>query len=372
MAWAERLPSGRWRGVYRDATGRRRSAGTFPHKAAATRTAAAEEERVRRSHTDVDGAKRTWADWCQEWWPTRGVEASTLHADQGRRRNHVEPRWGHIRLGAIRREDVRAWAVQLGQEKGLAPQTVQHCVRLLSSSLAAAVDKGLLEVNPVAGLKLPTAPPAVERFLTPEEYAAVWEQLPTVRDRLIADVLVSTGLRWGELAGLHRHRLLVDRGEVAVVEAYSERSGQVKPYPKGRRPREVPVPGWLLEQLQALPATGESCGLVHTQGRCRSGLLVVSSRGGVLRHSNWSDRVWVGAVKAAGVGHVRVHDLRHTYASWLLQGGVSLAEVGRLLGHVSPVTTQRYSFLARTPADVVLRVLGERVVPRLPHGDGGS
>ncbi|MFI2703458.1 tyrosine-type recombinase/integrase [Cellulosimicrobium composti] len=76
-------------------------------------------------------------------------------------------------------------------------------------------------------------------------------------------------------------------------------------------------------------------------------------------------KVWTRAVRAADVGHVRPHDLRHTYASWLLQDGVPLARVGKLLGHVSPVTTQRYAHLDETPADDILAAL-ERRRPRAP------
>lgn len=54
-------------------------------------------------------------------------------------------------------------------------------------------------------------------------------------------------------------------------------------------------------------------------------------------------------MEASNIGHVRIHDLRHTYASWLLQAGVPMAEVARLLGHASQVTTQRYAHLAEIP-----------------------
>jgi integrase len=373
MAWPEKLPSGKWRGVYRDAKGGRRSApgGPFPHKAAAVRAAAAAEAAARRRiDGDPDGARRTWGQWVEEWWPSRGVEASTLQADEGRRRNHLEPRWGDVKLGAIRRQDVRAWAADLGRQ-GLAPGTVLQCVALLSGSLSAAVDAEILTANVVAGLtkSLPQPPPGQERFLAREEYVAIRDQLPTRRDQLVADVLVSTGLRWGEMAGLHRWRVDHDRGRLMVVEAWAETAGTIKAYPKGRRAREVPVPGWLLDDLDELTpeATAKTCGLTHTGGRCRSQLLLTTESGTVLRNSNWAGAVWGPSVKAAGVGQVRIHDLRHTYASWLLQDGVPLAEVGQLLGHVSPVTTQRYAWLSREPSAAVLRAVGRGFAPRVPH-----
>jgi len=71
-------------------------------------------------------------------------------------------------------------------------------------------------------------------------------------------------------------------------------------------------------------------------------------------------------VKAAGVGQVRIHDLRHTYVAWLLEDGVPLAEVGQLLGHVA-ATRQRYVQLAKEPSEAVLRVVGWGFCPRLLH-----
>lgn len=371
MAWPEKLPSGKWRGVYRDATGARRTAegGPFAHKAAATRAAAAAEGDARtKIGADPQAAHRTWGEWVVEWWPSRSVEASTLQADEGRRRNHLEPRWGGVKLGAIRRQDVRAWAAGLGRQ-GLAPATVRQCVALLSGSLAAAVDQEILTANVAAGLRLPSPAPGQERFLTREEYVAIRDQLPTRRDQVIADMLVTTGLRWGEMAGLHRSRLDTVRGRILVVEAWAETAGEVKAYPKGRRAREVPAPGWLLEDLAlVLPSRGRAtCGLPHAGSRCRSELLLTTESGTVLRNSNWAGKVWGPSVKAAGVGQVRIHDLRHTYASWLLQDGVPLAEVGQLLGHVSAATTQRYAWLAKEPSEAVLRVVGRGFAPRLPH-----
>lgn len=366
MAWAEKLPSGKYRGVYRDATGKKRSVGqTFTHKPRAERAAAAIEGKSRRSmYGDPDAARRTWGEWCDEWWPTREVEASTLRVDVGRRRTHLDPRWADVPIGSIRRHDIKEWAAAM-RRRGVGASTAQRAVHLFSASLAGAVDAEIIDANPAARIKLPKGGQVMERYLTREEFAAVLDELPTTHDQLVASVLAYTGLRWGEMAGLHWDRVDLDRGVLRVVETFDEKNGNIKAYPKGRQARDVPVPGWLVDQLGELdrPKRGARCGLDHAQGRCRSALVLTTESGTVMRNSNWAD-TFRDAVDRAGVGHCRPHDLRHTYASWLIQSGVPLAEVGRLMGHVSTATTQKYAHLADTPTDAVMAALG---APILPH-----
>ncbi|WP_170259187.1 tyrosine-type recombinase/integrase [Nocardioides psychrotolerans] len=293
------------------------------------------------------------------------MEDSTRRTDAGRRANHLDPRWAKIPIGSIRRHDVKEWAAALAKS-GTGPGTVQHCVRLLSVSLAAAVDAEIITVNPASGIKLPPGAQEVERFLTREEYDAVVAQLPTTRDHLIVHTLAFTGMRWGEMAGWHRARFVPERGVARVVETFEEKSGLVKAYPKGRRVRDVPVPAWLVNMLgEALEDDPGSCGLEHRVGVCRSGLVLTTGSGTVLRDSNWSGRVWRPAVERAGIGHCRPHDLRHTYASWLLQDGVPLARVGKLLGHVSPMTTQKYAHLQPGDDESVLAALGAPGLPQV-------
>lgn len=364
MAWAEKLPSGRWRGSYRDAFGKTRSAGTYRHKAEAVRRANARELEVRRTLVrDADAHRRTWGDWCAEWWPSRPVQPGTLKRDESRRDVHLLPKWEHVPLGAITRHDVKAWAGELRTKVG--PSTVQRIIHLFSASLNAAVDAEILAANPAARIKLPPPPPARERWLTPEEYWAVVEQLPTTDDQLIAHVLAQTGLRFGELAGLHWNRVDLDRGVVAVVEVFDEEVGDIKAQPKGKRRRDVPVPGWVADLLAARERPSGACPVPHRSGRCGSPLVFSGPAGGVLWRSNW-DTVFRGAVRAAGIEAATIHDLRHTYGSWLVQRGVPLVEVARLMGHLSTATTQRYAHLAPRDDSSVLDALP---APRLLHED---
>lgn len=381
MAWTQRVSDGRHRGLYRDAAGKVRSVGTFDHKAEALRRAGAAEDDARKLNwRDPDASRRTWGQWCETWLASRGVESSTSASDRGRIDRYLLPRWGQVQLGAITRHDVKTWAGELragtavvhGEPaaRPLAAATVTRVVAVLSASLSAAIDADILTTNPASRLKLAPATPAVERFLTHEEAGRVLSHL-TGTELLIAQLLLGTGMRWGEMTGLHWHRVDLERGVIRIVEAWDRISGTMKAYPKGRKIRDVPAPPWLLEALSSASRGDRvTCGRRHADGACRSGLVIVNPAGSPYDTSAWR-KTWEAAVAAAKVGHVRTHDLRHTYASWLLQSGVPLAEVGRLLGHASSQTTAGYAHLAETPAAMVLSALPDITPGADPEaGDG--
>lgn len=72
---------------------------------------------------------------------------------------------------------------------------------------------------------------------------------------------------------------------------------------------------------------------------------------------NFGQRDLHVAAELAGVAPLRLHDARHSYASWLRQAGVALEEIQRLLGHASSVTTQRYAALGESQYDQILAAL---------------
>lgn len=376
MAWAEKLPSGKYRGIYRDARGKRRSVGTFTHKPKAERAAAAKEEQARKTlRRDPDAFKRTWSDWVEEWWPTRDVEPSTLKVDKGRLERHLIPYWSPVPLGNITRQDVKAWTASM-KRKGVGATTIQRCLHLFSASMAAALDADIIEANPAAKIKVAGSAKAQERYLTREEFAALREQMPTTGDRLILDLMVNTGMRPGEAAGLHWNRVDFERKVVRVVETFDEAAGGIKAYPKGKQVRDVPLTP---ELLQALREEQESratlrggCGVEHRVGQCRSALVLQSESGTVLRFSNWSYRVFKPSIEAAGIEACRVYDMRHTFASWKLQDGVMLAEVGKLMGHQSPQTTAIYAHLSLRYSDAAMASFGhgpDVAAPIPPHAE---
>lgn len=344
MPWAEQLPSGKYRALYRDRNGKRRSAGTFDHKKRAENAAAAAEADARKlGWRDPNAGMRPWGEWARAWWPTRPVEPGTLHRDSYRLEKYLIPTWEHTPIAEITRHDVKRWATELGAE--LAPASVQRILYLFSASLNAAIDAELLITNPAYRIKIAKGETSSERYLTTTEFELLLEALPSHYDQVLASVLVGTGLRWGEAIGLQLQRIDFKRGTLRVAEVWDDDMGRLKPYPKSRRIRSVDLPDWVLEMI------------VELAGDRRSGLLFAKSTGRPPSASNWRSRIWVPALQSAGIGHARIHDLRHTNASWLIQDGWSLAEVGAHLGHVSPQTTQIYAHLPPTDRGRILRAI---------------
>lgn len=267
----------------------------------------------------------------------------------------IAPYWRDRPLNEITRQDVREWIGTL-RRTDLASSSVRRVFDVFASSLAAAADAELIVASPAYRARgLPPAGPSREVFYTHEQYEALSAEMPTEFDRELADFLVGTGGRWGEITGMHTRSLDYRTGMVAISEVWD--SQQIKPYPKGRKRRHVPLVPWVADGLE-VPSGGD-CGIEHREGKCRSPLLFASAAGRPLDDRNWSRRVLQPALARAGLEDLgaTIHGFRHTYASWLLQAGVPIAEVGRLLGHASLNTTMRYAHLAPPERPMIVQAL---------------
>lgn len=358
MAWAEKRPDGRWRGIYRDPTGRKRSKSGFARKNLAVNWASEQET----SRADPDGPRTRWSDWCDQWWAARRTEVSTEKSAQSKLDRHVRPAWDEVKLGEITRLDVQTWVNRLARKLGAS--TVRQCYYLLSNSLKLAVVHGLLDGNPSLGVTLPDLPTAQERYLSTTEVDQVFYHLDT-RWRILCELLVGTGLRIGEAAGLHADRLHLHASppRIDVVDVWVPKARRMRAYPKGKKRRSVPIPAHLAARLTAWldqHPPGRSCGEKHDGGVCRSGLVVTNTRGRPVDPNHFNHRQWATAVDLSEIGHARPHDLRHTWASRLVQAGVSLERVRDLAGHSSVTTTERYGHLQPDAWDDVLAALEDQ------------
>ena len=196
--------------------------------------------------------------------------------------------------------------------------------------------------NPCAHTELPKRVKKKTRTLTPEEYAAILAALPQ-QHQLMVETDINTGLRWGELIALKPRHLDLETGDLTVEETIVEISLKssptgkrmlTKPYPRDKEPRTMALPPELVAQLADW----------ISQRRPKPGDLLFATREGTpISRNTFRTRVWRPAVQASGVDFdVRVHDLRHAQASWLLAGGSDIKSVMDRMGHAQITTTQKY------------------------------
>ncbi|MFF5988167.1 tyrosine-type recombinase/integrase [Prauserella flavalba] len=365
MAWTRMLPSGKYQGIYRDRRNEERSAGTFTQRAEALRKAAKLEEEQRGPLAlDVKGGKITWGAWFEQWIDARVLAYSTEDCYRSTAGNHVMPQWENVKLEDITTLDVSKWVRKMlrppkrSKVKPKSPWVVRNALMLFKTSLNAAVDDKRLALNPAKKVEYPDLPDGLERYLTPDEAEAIAFYMDGLNS-LILWVGVQTGLRFGEVAGLHWKRLDLKRGVIRVVEKFDQKEGVMNPSPKDKEDRTVPLPPDLVGQLRryaehAAPGRQMSCGIRHTAGRCDSDLVFRGPRGAVLRSNEWGRGPWKRALDLAGIeDRVRPHDMRHTYASWLIQEGVPLPEIARVMGHSDEEVTRRYAHLSDAGFDTV-------------------
>ncbi len=348
MGWTQKLPSGKFQGRYRNLNGDSRSAGTFTQKKQAQKAAdKAEDEQRKPGVLNVDGGKIRWGDWFDSWHETRIVSYSTDTTYRSTVDNHIRPYWGDTKLADIESIGVSKWVKKLHTD-GASPYTIRNAVVLFKNSLNAAVNANRLVRNPVDGVRLPAMPEATERFLTRNEVEAITFYLDGF-NALVVWTAVQTGLRFGELAGLHWSRVDLDRGTIQVVEKFDQKAKRIDPMPKDRETRMVPLPDDLVDKLRKHrdnSTPDRTCGLQHTAGRCTGDLVFRGPRGAALQSNAWGRGPWKTALELAGItDRVRPHDMRHTFASWLIQDGVPLSDIAPVMGHSDVEMSRRYSHL---------------------------
>lgn len=295
----------------------------------------------------------TVADWCSRHIEAlSGVQADTL----ARYRGYVANDLGALAampVSAVTPEDVARWVNGL-ERTGASGKTIKNKHGFLSAAFSRAVTAGLVPSNPCKGTRLPRTEVEPMVFLTHEEYARFLDYV-TPYWRPLVVTLFSTGLRWGEATALQVGDVDLDAGTISVSRAW-KRNRTLGPPKSKRSRRTISIAPETIDVLRPL-----------VEGRPADAWVFVNHRGDPVRHQTFHDNVWQPAVRlangepaAAGkrvarrrdaAGRViqpatvplgkrpRIHDARHTCASWLLGAGVPINYVQAHLGHESITTT---------------------------------
>ena len=364
MASAEKLPSGRWRGRYVDADGKKRAVpGTFGRKSDAMDAAVEAQAKAKRTaaaETGTLSAKTAWRVWWgilndeREWTSDRGLKLAENVA------RHIEPRWGDTPLVGFKRRDVQAWLDELCRQ-GYSPNYVRDLYSPLRWSINRAVEQDVLDASPLVGIKLPKRPKRSKKFVEPGEPAKLVTMPAVYRDA--CDFILDEGCRPGELAGLHAEQLDLDGGWAEIEYAYVQRLKVMRPTPKDTDSRRVPLSAKAIEivrrQLAGRPLD-EGCGIPHTDGsECTSTLVFRNLKGGVLRPELLTRHLRTAA-RELGMKPKTGYALRRGFATRVIEGGADVFQVQRVMGHADLDELAGYVQETSSARARMLAALGER------------
>lgn len=311
-----------------------------------------------------------------------GVDDRTRADYLGQARRSWLPMLGTLRVDEVDRADIARW---VNSATG-APKTVKNAHGVLSGALGWAVLEGHIASNPARGTKLPRkGEEHVEdiHFLTHAEFDLLWAEIPE-HGRDLTAWLFGTGMRWSEATAQQRRDVDLDAGMLVdgvwtsaphtkVARAWKQRPRTLGP-PKTKASRRT-----VLLPQELVPVAERCMKDVGTDAH-----LFRTSTGQAITHSNWFNRIWKPATIRASIcaehmldgckcgttrpaecprhtdrddrGQIlpepcgcagtlpfrpRIHDARHTHASWLIAQGVRLEVIQERLGHEDYLTTRR-------------------------------
>jgi len=283
--------------------------------------------------------------YLKEGCPTK--KPSTIATDTGRIKRHIKPLLGRKRVKDLTHNDVRRFMADIAAGKtakkvktgknGLArvtggKGTATRTVGLLGGIMSFAIQEGLRSDNPVQGVKR-YPDKKQERFLSLKEMKKLGETLKIIEDEqseylyatAAIKLLLLTGCRKNEVLSLTWPEVDFDFGCLRLQDS---KTGQ----------KIVPLGAPALAILEALPRVDE-CDYVFPAQKGDG-------------HYVGLPKAWIRIRHRAGLDDVRLHDLRHSFASVGAGAGMGLQVVGKLLGHADPKTTARYAHIADDPAKV--------------------
>ena len=270
-------------------------------------------------------AEEVFRNYGRNWKP------GTMKVNRGYLRSQILPRFAGRQITDITRSDVREWFASLHST----PVAADRSVPILSVILRQAEVYGYRREgsNPCLGMRR-NRTKGRERFLSGEELRRLARTLDRYQSNwplhvAVVRLLLLTGCR---------------KGEIVTLEWSSYREGHLFLRDSKTGPRTVWLSAPARAVLERLPRTGR---WIFPTRRAHKPLCTGAF-----------DKFWWRIRAEAGLRDVRLHDLRHTYASIAIMQGESVVTTGRLLGHNSSVTTLKYAHLSDSSVRTATNALG--------------
>jgi integrase len=274
-----------------------------------------------------NGAKTLFRDYWRVFLAESHLRPSSLETYEAHGRRYILPAFGHRPMGSLRRNEVQGWVNRLP----VAPRTAKTILAILQSCLKAAVVDEVIAKSNAVGVR---APEAVRRRLvipTAEEVHAITEAM-FGRYALAVRMAAEVGLREGEVLGLRVEDLdLLGRKLTVSRQAQTLRDGVHLDLP--------PKTDAGYRTIELATETVDAIALHLATYPARHSLVFTTSSGRPVRR-NLLGEAWTKAKDKADIRQpLRFHDLRHRYASVLIEAGLDPLTIKTLMGHASITET---------------------------------
>ncbi|SEQ49762.1 Site-specific recombinase XerD [Solimonas aquatica] len=297
----------------------------------------AERERIRATPTFGEFVEEQYLPWAT-------TEKRSVGSDRSKLDLHVLPRFKSRRLDSITRHEIELYRAEIRTLRS--PSTANRHLALLSAIFRQALHWEVVDRNPCLGIKQFKENAGRTRFLSQEEVSRLFAAMASEPNRTAV-----AALKLLLLTGVRREEALQAKWEDVDLDNSSWRL----PRTKNGRVRMVALNDSAKALLSAQASRGTSVWVFPGRDPAKP--------------LNNPRKAFTRVLAAAGISeHVRIHDLRHSFASLAVNAGVPLFTVQNLLGHSSAQMTQRYAHLA----DETLRKASQLVADQVSAAIGAA
>jgi site-specific recombinase XerD len=260
----------------------------------------------------------------------------------------IKQAFGHLRLDQVQKQKVAVFHAGLMENEGLSAASADHHPKLMRRMFSMAIEYELIEKNPLSKFSLFNHDNKVENYLDDEQLGRLMDVLRTDANRPVCNIailLLGTGCRLNEILSAKKSDISIANRvlRIAAINA------------KGKRVRSVPLNDASVDII--LKQMEDTKGYDYLFINHKTGTKLTTIM-----------KVWTRLREKAGLPHLRLHDLRHSFASFLVNSGRTLYEVQQILGHSQSIVTERYAHLstktlqdAANSASVIIR--GAMTIP---------
>ena len=273
-----------------------------------------------------------FSEVAKEWleYKKPNLRASTWSVYEGHTRNHFND-LDNLKINRISIAKIEKF-ISDRQKEGMHILTLRKILVTLGQIMAYAVRHRYISYNPFKDAERPKGQGEIKgqktRILTPEEINTFLEKVTNQKCRTLFRLAIFSGARQGELLGLKWSDVDWENSQIHIQRTFNNDAWYSTKTETSNRKIDL-GPKMLIDLKKWKLACPES----------KLNLIFPNKVGNPINHNNLVNRHFNPALKAAGLHRIRFHDLRHTYASLLIEQGENIKYIQNQLGHSSPTVT---------------------------------